>query len=603
ALGVLAVSAVLISQRLDDTDPSEIWRLVQSIPAANWYVALILTAMSFAAIGLYDVAVHRWLNTGVTGRRAATTGAAAIAVSQTVGFGLVTGTIARWQLLPELRLERAAQVTAVVAGSFACSLVVSIGLAGLVFGLPEAVPRSIVPLGIGLGLAVFVASIAQPRRLPFRPPSVRILGGVLGATLADTVLAALALWVLLPDPSLLTPTAIIAAFMVATGAGLLSGTPSGVGAFELTLLWLLPEIPEADLIAAALAFRLVYYAVPAILGGLTLFAAVLCAPKPRETETLPDAPGRDHIRAEAKLVRQGEFSWRRAGPGHVAASETGQTLVALGDPAVSSSDVLPTLAAFGKSARAIGLSPALYKCSARTAATARQIGWRALHVADELWLDPATYRTDGPQRARLRRKLRAAQRAGCHVTHGTRPRAEMEAVASDWLERHGGERGFSMGRWDWHYAASQIVFLAWQGDRLVAFATFHHTSMEWTLDLMRASRDAPDGTMHALIDLALKTAAMNGCARLSLAALPSDVVSRFCKRIGWKDSSGDGLRQFKSSFAPCREPRYIAAPSWLSLALAALDIRRRIMRPVALQETIRPQTEAQSEYAAASISS
>ena len=602
ALGVLVASAVLLSQRFQGTDVSEIMDLIGSIPAERWALAVLFTALSFAAVGLYDVAVHRWLKTGIPGYRAGTSGAAAIAVSQIVGFGLVTGTLARWQFLPALRLERAAQITAVVAASFAAALVVSIAIAGLLVGLPEATPLWVIPLGFAILAGVIVLSLAQPRRLPIRLPSVRVIGGILGATLADTILAGLALWVLLPDPSVLAPAVLIPAFMIAMGAGLTSGTPAGAGAFELTLLWLLVTVPEADLLAAILAFRLVYYGLPAVFGGLALVATGLRGrTDPQVAPSATSTPSAAAPRAEAGLVRQGEFDWRAAGPGHVLAAETGQTLVGVGDPATGGADPTATVAAFGKSARAIGLSPALYKCSGRSAVAARRIGWRLFHIADEMWLDPRSFRLDTPPRARLRRKLRAAAKKGLEVTPATSlPLADMGAVAEEWATDRGGERGFSMGRWDPDYVAGQRVFLARQDGRLVAFATFHDAPHEWTLDLMRTARDAPDGTMHTLVDAAIRRAAEEEIPRLSLAALPSARLVRAGQRLRWQDAGAHGLKQFKAAFAPHREPLYISAPSHLAMALALLDIRRRITRPVALRETIRPDPEESAELAAAS---
>ncbi len=115
----------------------------------------------------------------------------------------------------------------------------------------------------------------------------------------------------------------------------------------------------------------------------------------------------------------------------------------------------------------------------------------------------------------------------------------MAEVAADWATRSGGERGFSMGRFDADYVAGQRCFLAWSGDRLVAFATFHATAEEWVLDLMRSASDMPDGTMHGLITQAIRAAGSEGVARFSLAAmLRKDVpvwdatLARLWRRFG-----------------------------------------------------------------------
>lgn len=587
ALAVLAGCGLVLAERFAAVEPGEVAALVRSIPAWRWIAAVALTGASFAAIGLYDVAIHRWFGTGVPARRAAVSGAAAIAVAQIAGLGLVTGTLARWHLLKGMRLDRAARITAAVAASFMVALAVAIAAACAVAGLPGPAPGWLLPLGAATACGAVLLSLAQPRRLPFRLPSVRLMGQILGATIADTVCAALALWILLPDPAAIPPASLVPAFMIALAAGLASGTPAGAGPFELALLWLLPSVPGPELLAAILGFRLVYFGLPAMLGGLALVALARSGAPPRPavapTLTLAHAP-----RAEARLVRLGELSWQAIGPARFALADAGQTLVALGDPAVRAGDLPRALAQLETAAQRAGLAPALYKCGARAAVAARALGWRCLHVADEMWLDPRAFATAGPAHARLRRKLRSAERAGVAAAlawPGSLPLAEMQAVALAWAGARGGERGFSMGRWSPAYVAGQRVLLAWHGDRLVAFATFHDGGREWTLDLLRTLPDAPDGTMHALVATAIAEAAARGRPRLSLAALPSARAAALAARLPGAGGAGEGLRQFKAAFAPRREPLYLAAPGRAALLLAGLDILRRVTRPAPLPGT------------------
>ncbi|MEZ5796458.1 MAG: YbhN family protein [Paracoccaceae bacterium] len=96
--------------------------------------------------------------------------------------------------------------------------------------------------------------------------------------------------------------ALLPAFLLAFGAGLLSGTPGGIGAFEVVLLALLPAHPAEGVIAATLAWRGVYHLAPAAIAAL----AVLRGPRPahrmaeaaivpedrRLSRSRPDATGR-----------------------------------------------------------------------------------------------------------------------------------------------------------------------------------------------------------------------------------------------------------------------------------------------------------------------
>jgi phosphatidylglycerol lysyltransferase len=176
-------------------------------------------------------------------------------------------------------------------------------------------------------------------------------------------------------------------------------------------------------------------------------------------------------------------------------------------------------------------------------------------------------------------------------------------VADAWAARRGGERGFSMGRFDPDYIAAQRVYAARQAGRIIAFVTFHDHGRAWVLDLMRSVENAPNGTMHALVAAAIADAAGQKCRALSLAALPSgprrDAFGIFAQRL----VPADGLRQFKLSFAPRLAPRYLMAPTPSGLVLSGLDIIRRVHRPVPLAERTVTFAHDRHEHAWNSVSS
>ena len=87
----------------------------------------------------------------------------------------------------------------------------------------------------------------------------------------DVALAGLALYVLLP-PLPIGPVGFVGLYVVATSIGLASHVPGGLGVFEGAMVLMLPELPLEPLIAAMLAYRLIYYLGPLALATL-LFAA------------------------------------------------------------------------------------------------------------------------------------------------------------------------------------------------------------------------------------------------------------------------------------------------------------------------------------------
>src|SRR3546814_4002793 len=77
----------------------------------------------------------------------------------------------------------------------------------------------------------------------------------------DIALAGLALYVLLP-PIPVGAAGFVGIYVVATSIGLASHVPGGLGVFEGAMVLMLPELPLEALIAAMLAYRLIYYLGP-----------------------------------------------------------------------------------------------------------------------------------------------------------------------------------------------------------------------------------------------------------------------------------------------------------------------------------------------------
>lgn len=119
-------------------DWSQIKLAWRAISFEQWAASLLAVSISFAALGRYDVIVHRVLNTGVAPRAAHASGAGPVALSQTLGFGLIVGTIARWRGMNSLSLVSESAVTALVSISFLGSWLFLFGVAGLVS--PRSLP-------------------------------------------------------------------------------------------------------------------------------------------------------------------------------------------------------------------------------------------------------------------------------------------------------------------------------------------------------------------------------------------------------------------------------------------------------------------------------
>ena len=561
----LAGCLYLLNAHLAELELSDLGQALGQLTGWQWLCATALTGISFVAVGQYDAVIHRVLGTGVAPGRARMAGVRAIALSQTVGFSSLSGGLVRLRCLPELDLWTVSRLSLLVSLSFLAAWAV---LAGLVMLWGHGGPTVLIIVCLGL-IVWLVARFRPTAALPGLTPWVGL--SLLGWTALDTCAAALVLGVLLPPGLMPGFHMLFAAFLLSLGAGLLSQSPAGLGAFELSLLLLLPQIDQTPLLAAVLAYRVIYFLMPALIAlGFLIKPAAIPAPCALQTATeavrlraLARAPQADwtlaYQGAEIVLNRDKATGWMLR--------STRRCLVALGRPLGQADESeLRQLAARR------GLSPVLYKADARTAARARAAGWRTVKIAQDAVIGLQGWTLQQPACRQLRRKLRGLDTAGVRIVAQppVLPVAEMAQVAQDWAARNGGEKGFSMGQFDPALLARQQVILAYRGDMLIGFASFHSNRNGWSLDLMRSHNDAPCGTMHGLIHAAIVRAKATGMAQISLAAVPAwpGILAQLCAR-----SPGlTGLAQFKGSFGPAWTPLYLCSPSRSGLIRGAIAV-------------------------------
>lgn len=614
AVVILAFLADRFQTHIANLDWSEVMAAIGALGVGHWGLALAATAASFLAIGRYDAAILKLNGSAIDPRRARRSGMVAIALGQTLGLGLATGTAVRWYMLPGRDLPQATRLTLLVAISFLAAWGFLTALSVMAF-LPSAstlhVQTRLIAAGVcGATLLVVLSRLSTWGRthLWFSDtwPRLKTQLHILMLTSCDCVAAALAFYVFLPSTDELGFTSFLPVFLLASGAGLLSGIPGGVGPFETMLIILLPDIPSDRLAASILCYRAVYYALPAVIATGTLLVTQRSEAR---GAALPSAPAADFIapsmprqiqtemraiawpRAESLLIHQGTHGLVHSRQGqNWLAMPAGSTLFCLFDPAPApvSRQLLSDLASLS---RRLHQRPCLYKIGPRSAVAARKAGWAVWPIAEEFWLRPSEGLLAASARSGVRRKLRQAAKADVSVTHhppgdprNPPPHSALRAIHMAWLNRHGTERGFSMGRYEPDYLDHQHIYVAHHRGHPVAWISFHAGPCERTLDLVRHGPDLPAGTMQALIMAAARDAAADGIGRLSLAAVPlagfgmgRTVAARLLPIL--RKDPAPGLRQFKAGIAQHRTPLYISAPTRLGLARAVLSVLRAVHFP------------------------
>ena len=281
-LVALLLAAWVLKSQFADASLTALVQAWQAQRAVNVAGAMALTAVSFGCLGLYDRAAVRVVAPKVSGAWAWMAGILANAVSNTLGFHAVTGTLVRARIYGRCGLGAGAVARIVSLSwlSLGLGFVAMLAAAELLNGLKP--PHDWRPLAIGLALACglggLIAWLAHaPRQLSLgrfhQPlPTARMALQQLAIGGVESAAAIGALYVLIP-PDLAPPFGLFAVGCIAAVAlGVLSQVPGGVGVFEVSVTALLSGAGRADLLAALLLYRAIYNLLPFLLSLVFLAA-------------------------------------------------------------------------------------------------------------------------------------------------------------------------------------------------------------------------------------------------------------------------------------------------------------------------------------------
>lgn len=547
-------------------------------PAHVWAISACLIALSVAAVASYDLHALRALGFVAPRSRALLSGFLATAIVQFVGFGLITGALIRWRILggTEFSLKQAAGLTITVSFGFFASAIVWC----LVFAALARLGWGVIPISLFLGWIIVTLLAWQGRSFTvfgrkFPLPGLATLCAFFSLSLIDLVAAGCAFWMFLPGDSVdLFP--FLAGFPVALMAGLLSAIPGAAGSMDLVMLALFPEVTVDAMFSAMMAFRITGIAFPALLAFAVLaFCEFGGFANPRDVlqRTMP-ATGRDAPPILRAFQSHG---------GTLRMAETGHCRTGLG-PITGSPRVIGS---FLDEARKRGLVPVHYAADHAAADFGKSNGYCVFPCGAEAVLDPVTFSLAGRARAGLRRKLKSAEKAGltfAEVQADALPIKDLEAIAADWGRSKGSDRGFVMSRFCPVTLSGARWFVGYQNGRAIGFVTFRVENARWTLDLIRHFSDAPAGLIYGLVVEAITIARAENATLFSLASVPFAVVD---EQTGWKGlmcrsifkhcnrfHRAQGLWQFKQSFRPDWQQRYLIARNTPSALIGAIEVLR-----------------------------
>jgi phosphatidylglycerol lysyltransferase len=287
ALSLFGAALYLLHRQVAAYDPEDVRKALTALSWQRIIAALGLTGASYFLLIFYDALALRHIRKTLPFRRVALASFTSYAFTHSFGFGSLMHATIRYRLYAPLGLRTLdiAEITAFVNITFMIGLaimfpVVAIlhasALAGI--GVPEGTS---IAVGAGaLGLVVAYAALGWwVERLEFFGFVLKVPGpittfGQIGLSLADLALAGTVFFMCFPNPGAASYPHMLAVFIVALTAGIISHVPGGLGVFEtVVLVGLSNEVPGDQILAALLVFRVMYFLVPlvtacALFGGL-----------------------------------------------------------------------------------------------------------------------------------------------------------------------------------------------------------------------------------------------------------------------------------------------------------------------------------------------
>lgn len=287
----LLVGYLLVS-RARAIDWGEVLVALQSYPSATFWSAAALAAASYLLYSCFDLLGRRYTGHTLSPRTVMTVTFVSYAFNLNLG-SVVGGVAFRYRLYSRLGLGLGT-ITRVTSLSMLANWIGYLALGGVVFGLqPPALPdgwridagqlRLIGALLLALAIAYLGACALSPQRSFFlrghrvELPSLGLAGLQIAMGAGNWLLMSGILFVLLGQR--IDFFTVVGVLLLAAVAGVITHIPGNLGVLEAVFVALLsPRMAAHEVLAAVVAYRIVYYFIP--LGLALLLYLVMEARQP-----------------------------------------------------------------------------------------------------------------------------------------------------------------------------------------------------------------------------------------------------------------------------------------------------------------------------------
>src|SRR5579872_1116060 len=288
AVGFCAVAFALwlLVKELRGLSPKEVVAGFSSIPIHSWLLALASTIVAYAALAWYDRIGLAHLGHKLPWGFISIVSFTTYALSHNIGASIFSGAVVRYRAYSTKGLT-APEVGLLVAF---CSFTFILGellLGGLILTfapyvvdrwaeIPHAAARA---AGLVMLAAVALYAIGSLRNFPPMKiggfelvyPRPKILVRQLLAAPIEIIGAAGIIYFTLPVAGNPGFVAVLGVFLGSFAVALASYAPGGIGVLEFCFLKGMPDVPAADVLAALIAFRLLYLLIPLAFAVVAVF--------------------------------------------------------------------------------------------------------------------------------------------------------------------------------------------------------------------------------------------------------------------------------------------------------------------------------------------
>jgi len=279
---IIIVAGVVLLRAFRDISLVDVTTKFAAIPATSLWLAAGFTALLLLSLAIYEVAMLRYIRSGLPDTQPFLTALAAYPIGHAVGLGALSGGAVRFRIYAAAGLS-SFDIGKVVLLSFmpyaaglgllcGISLIADAAEAGRLLPVDAGTARLVGWALVAAHLAYVLVVLKRPGPIRLRwfeaqLPTPRMTAVQYALGLVDAISAIAILYVLLPQDAAIGFLPFAAVYVLAIVAGLLSSVPAGLGVFESMLLLMLRDVPPDALLGAVLAYRLVYELVPFILGA------------------------------------------------------------------------------------------------------------------------------------------------------------------------------------------------------------------------------------------------------------------------------------------------------------------------------------------------